>query len=210
MNIRKLAFTLAEVLIVVGIIGLIAEMTIPSLLNDIAKQDKTVRLKKIYSSMQQAIMLSEIDNGSSMYWDYVRGGSNIDSLIFFNTYFAPYLSFIEIDNNSLRPGDSDPKTKIFFNDGSSMQISMGSCVDFIFDTNGKKNPNSYGYDKFTFLFCTGADSAFWFHRNDKTFGVYLEGQTRADALTWCNNVNYVCSALLQIDNWDFKDDYPWK
>lgn len=49
------AFTLAEVLIVLGIIGLIAEMTIPDLINDYQKTLYTVALKKSYNTFNQAL-----------------------------------------------------------------------------------------------------------------------------------------------------------
>lgn len=45
----KLAFTLAEVLIVIGILGIVAEMTIPTLISSTDKQVETTQLKKFYS-----------------------------------------------------------------------------------------------------------------------------------------------------------------
>src|SRR5574344_1309772 len=46
----KQAFTLAEVLIVLGIIGIVASMTIPTLMNKVAKQEYVTALKKFYST----------------------------------------------------------------------------------------------------------------------------------------------------------------
>ena len=57
------AFTLAEVLITLGIIGVVAAMTLPSLMNKIQKRDTAARLKKFYSAMNQAINRSTVDNG---------------------------------------------------------------------------------------------------------------------------------------------------
>lgn len=56
-------FTLAEVLIVLGIIGLIADMTIPTIINQSQKRIAETRILKFYSSMHQAVKLSEVDNG---------------------------------------------------------------------------------------------------------------------------------------------------
>src|SRR5574344_3080672 len=47
---KKSAFTLAEVLIVLGIIGIVASMTIPTLMNKVAKQEYVAGLKKFYST----------------------------------------------------------------------------------------------------------------------------------------------------------------
>lgn len=57
------AFTLAEVIIVLGIVGIIAEMTIPTLFNDINKQIYVTGLKKFYSSGNQALNLMASDYG---------------------------------------------------------------------------------------------------------------------------------------------------
>src|SRR5574344_184193 len=49
-RIKRSAFTLAEVLIVLGIIGIVASMTIPTLMNKVAKQEYLTALKKFYST----------------------------------------------------------------------------------------------------------------------------------------------------------------
>ena len=47
-------FTLAEVLITLVIIGVIAAMTIPTLMNNTNKQEYVSKLKKAYSTLSQA------------------------------------------------------------------------------------------------------------------------------------------------------------
>src|SRR5574344_1461713 len=49
-KIKRIAFTLAEVLIVLGIIGIVAAMTIPTLMNKVAKQEYVTELRKFYST----------------------------------------------------------------------------------------------------------------------------------------------------------------
>ena len=51
---RFKGFTLAEVLITLVIIGVIASMTIPTLMNNTNKQEYVSRLKKTYSTLAQA------------------------------------------------------------------------------------------------------------------------------------------------------------
>ena len=53
---KKAAFTLAEVLITLGIIGVVAAMTLPSLIQERTNKALYVALWKNYSVMQQAIM----------------------------------------------------------------------------------------------------------------------------------------------------------
>lgn len=60
------AFTLAEVLITLGIIGVVAEMTIPTVINSTKKQDIVVRVKKIYSTLSQATTMIDMDCGGDI------------------------------------------------------------------------------------------------------------------------------------------------
>lgn len=63
-------FTLAEVLITLGIIGIVASMTLPTLTAKTRKAEATARIKKFYSAMHQAIIMSEMNNGSCNNWEY--------------------------------------------------------------------------------------------------------------------------------------------
>ena len=51
---KKIAFTLAEVLITLVIVGVIAALTIPSMINKTNNQETVSRLKKAYSTLAQA------------------------------------------------------------------------------------------------------------------------------------------------------------
>lgn len=60
---RKNAFTMAEVLITLGIIGVIAALTIPNLVNEYQKIQYVAKLKKVDSQFNQALVKMAIDNG---------------------------------------------------------------------------------------------------------------------------------------------------
>ena len=64
----KKAFTLAEVLITLGIIGVVAAMTLPTLIQKQQEKVTVARLKKIYSVLQQSYMLMELNYGSIDTW----------------------------------------------------------------------------------------------------------------------------------------------
>ena len=78
MNMKIKSFTLAEVLITLGIIGIVAAMTLPIVIGNYKKQVVSSRLKKFYSIMNQAILMSENDNESIEYWDFYEGKYNND------------------------------------------------------------------------------------------------------------------------------------
>lgn len=59
----KLAFTLAEVIITLGIIGIVAEVTIPTLINSINKQQYVASLEKFYTNFNQVLLQITNDYG---------------------------------------------------------------------------------------------------------------------------------------------------
>ena len=60
---RKVAFTLAEVLITLGIIGVVAAMTLPTLINNIEDRHFKSAFKKQYSVISQAMQIAYIEEG---------------------------------------------------------------------------------------------------------------------------------------------------
>ncbi|MBS6602242.1 MAG: type II secretion system protein [Brachyspira sp.] len=60
---RHSAFTLAEVLITLGIIGVVAAMTLPALINNTASVQYSAQLNKAYSILSQAITRLNTDQG---------------------------------------------------------------------------------------------------------------------------------------------------
>ena len=56
------AFTLAEVLITLGIIGVVAAMTIPTLMSNFAKQKLEEQIKVTYSSIQQTMKYMDYED----------------------------------------------------------------------------------------------------------------------------------------------------
>ena len=102
---KSAAFTLAEVLITLGIIGVVAAMTLPTLINETQRKQDGVKIKKFYSIMQQAIIMSERDNGSAADWlqpAAIRDedGKIVDynqaaTLEIFNQYLAPYIKTVQ-------------------------------------------------------------------------------------------------------------------
>jgi type II secretory pathway pseudopilin PulG len=58
---KLVAFTLAEVLIVLGIVGIIAQETIPTLVNNVNQQSYVTSLKKSYTTFNEALVLMAIE-----------------------------------------------------------------------------------------------------------------------------------------------------
>ena len=60
---KRIAFTLAEVLITLGIIGIVAALTLPSIISKKENLQNQVALKKAYSTLSQALQMWQQDNG---------------------------------------------------------------------------------------------------------------------------------------------------
>lgn len=224
------AFTLAEVLITLGIIGIVAAMTMPTLIGKYRDQERSARIKKFYSGLQQAILLSENDNGEIKDWIKGTGSTisgnesqnlSVDAKIckeFFNKYLKPYMKDIKSDNPS-QQYEHAINFQIWLNDGSTILMHNGYCFDFVFDVNGDNKPNKQGYDQFTFLLCVGSEGAVNTGKimcGKKIFCAYNLNanlyNTREKVLEACQDdtKRAICTYLLQLDNWEFKNDYPYK
>lgn len=65
---KKRAFTLAEVLITLGIIGVVAALTLPTLIQKQQEQATVVSVKKFYSAFSQAYLQAIEENGTLDNW----------------------------------------------------------------------------------------------------------------------------------------------
>ena len=96
---KRIAFTLAEVLITLGIIGVVAALTLPSLIQK--QQDKATvsRLEKIYSVLSQASLYAREEHGDFEDWNIIDNNQASTRENF--AYFEPYLKILrKCDNKS--------------------------------------------------------------------------------------------------------------
>ena len=68
-NNRRAAFTLAEVLITLGIIGVVAALTIPTLISNYNKRQTVTKLKQTYSILSQALTMAQVKEGDTSTWN---------------------------------------------------------------------------------------------------------------------------------------------
>ena len=195
------AFTLAEVLITLVIVGVIAALTIPNIIYETKKHEYSARLKKFYSTMKQVELKARVDGKSWDDWAMMQTKTSrgVDVVTEFqDEYLLPYLSYLKRET-------IDTYQEIYLNDGSYFKNKKGDCIDFIYDVNGQKMPNSSGRDIFVFVYCP-MDSN-W--ESKGKFSSYMETSfSRSYALEKCRTASQYCSALLMIDGWEFKSDYP--
>ena len=175
------AFTLAEVLITLGIIGIVAAMTLPALVNDKQNKELQTQFKKTYSELNQVARLFYNDNGISVS-EYTADGNFNKFLSQLPQYMKGIKStngwtFNDIDEETgseadtmpyyIYPikGNSNVKSHCdvtgFRSDISGRVYSFNDAPragyngpTICVDINGQKRPNRYGIDIFLFVFTT--------------------------------------------------------
>lgn len=82
-----IGFTLAEVLITLGIIGIVAAMTLPTLVNNHRKKVLHTQFLKTYSDLNNAAKLFQVYEGQTVFEYSSKGVSSTDALKKFMSYF---------------------------------------------------------------------------------------------------------------------------
>ena len=103
---KRVAFTLAEVLITLGVIGVVASLTLPSVIQNYKKQVTVNQLKKAYSILGQVAQKAFADNGPAGF----EAGAELkadDVKAFFDTYWLPYFKGVEVYPENISPKLND-------------------------------------------------------------------------------------------------------
>ena len=140
-----------------------------------------------------------------------------------------YISELEATPNYSASGCLINSTdiQIHLTDGSTFSSCEGSDW-LIFDVNGDKGPNKFGRDVFLFAIISDDDLG---NAADIIDKIPHFNTVNSDPFPWKNDKNilktrynrdnlpencqkypnnFYCTHLLEVDGWEFKDDYPWK
>ncbi len=173
----KKAFTLAEVLITLGIIGIVAAMTIPTLLTNIREKQTVSKLKQTYSMLSQAFKLVE-DNGGVLVNSTISPNERAAKFI---DLLRPHLkilvdcgyndtneacvknqTYLKLNNqNRVNYATSQAFYKVVLFNGTHIMFLGGDSgfvtpdgdnelIRIYVDTNGTQGPNQWGRDFFMF------------------------------------------------------------
>ena len=228
----KLAFTLAEVLITLGVIGIVAAMTIPTLITNHQKKVTVTKLQRAISVFNQAYKQSFDDLGDPAPEEaYNMGTEN-----YIKTYWAPYLKITNICDTYSDCGykSSTPfLTPMGAVQGSNAFVPNSrigiSTIDGYFyiiftsnwsattgkfdipsnwvwvDINGPSGPNTFGKD--VFFLMRVEDKGVFPYRYDQPQGV----------VNWnCSNdpdpanQGTTCAEKIRRAGWEIDKSYPWK
>ena len=222
----KNGFTLAEVLIVLTIIGIIAAITIPIVISSINNQKFITGLQKANNTFSNVINASQADVKMES-WDFSKDTTNLAK-----TYIVPYLNVAKNCENgegcfasgyTFKDGsqDIDYNTssdyyKIMTTDGVSIAIkgtqgctgeNLSVCIDYIVDTNGVEPPNKWGKDVHAFQTLANLNAVVpygTFKEYDAASGKWiLEEQETATSSCLEGDGKY-CALKIINDGWEIK------
>lgn len=208
------AFTLAEVLITIGIIGIVSALTIPNLLVNIRNRDLQVQLKKTYSEWNQIAMnfMETEDQDIPSFTSekgvaklietlpkYIKGVTKISDWSFFSKSDDPDVTYIDLlpytiyefsgkKVNSMACDElgfrSDITGKYIMFDNKPIAGTNGPRL--CIDLNGSKKPNTVGIDIFSFQFTTdGHVIPEGMEHKDNNYGNQGTGGTFKASATTC-------------------------
>ena len=231
-SLKTPAFTLAEVLITLGIIGVVAAMTLPTLIMNHRKQVTVNKVKKFYTVMSQATNSAIAEYGSMEDWQgftTTRNGEEMQN--WFDTYLKPYLKVID---EFVKTDEETGYSTLFvvLSDGSvlSMVNWAGSAKSDDDANHVQDNHNGLihvGYltDKkliddvdsrigcvntFSFLFYSPLKDQYFFqpytyqaNTPEKYNREFFIEQLKG------GNTQY-CAAVMMFDGWQIKSDYPFQ
>lgn len=220
-------FTLAEVLITLSIIGIVAAMTLPALIQKNHANIVETRLKKFYSSINQAIKLAEVEHGDKKDWQFE------DTDDFFQKYLKKYIKYTGYENK--RVGTGNDYRLIYLPDGSAFlmdiygrwdedgnQILKSNGGHFIFCPEAKNcregmDKSKWGKTQFVFGYWPAGDIAAEYHKGKGVEPYLNEWDGQEDSLYsnsyyGCNSEaeNFYCTAIIQHNGWKIPKNYPYK
>lgn len=219
-------FTLAEVLITLGIIGVVAAITIPGLITTHQKKVTVTKLQRAISILNQAYRLSYDENGEAT----AQEAKDMGADGYFKKYWEPYVKIARYcitskdcgykqnapyktpSGISLAVAVNNSRAKFYTLDGFFYMIMVDSGAgdniivntNIYLDLNGGEGPNIMGRD--VFLLNRYVD--------DKKGGFiqpecYNYTDTNIKAL--CTSTNSSCCAeKIRRAGWKIDKDYPWK
>lgn len=178
-NSSKNGFTLAETLITLGIIGVVAAMTIPTLMSAYREKAVVNQLKRVHSILNQAFKLAVAENDEIEGWDIGPQEDNPQSSQKLYLILKPHIKLSEdcgtkgcFSKNTYKalngktafawqPTTHSMYAKARLLDGTSLAFwSRGKCNDkgncgvIFVDINGDTLPNQAGLDYFRFNITT--------------------------------------------------------
>lgn len=228
------AFTLAEVLITLGIIGVVSAVTMPTLIQRYTYKITETRLAKFYSIYNQAIRLATAEYGEPILWEFTIQekdsetneliNKSDESVALFDKYLGKHIKI----SSRKEVFDEIKNQKIIMNylaDGSAFSFAYHTNTDIYYYPNKPENCLKKeirgGICQFSFSFDpmrAGKPSWEYASKYEMTPYVYAWNGTKETLYkggtypAGCDMEEYgaYCSTLIRYNGWKIPADYPRK
>jgi prepilin-type N-terminal cleavage/methylation domain-containing protein len=219
---RNKGFTLAEVLITLSIIGVVAALTIPSVTHNVTEKQCLVALRKEYNVLTQATMLLQnsgvnIDpvSGVTAQAQYatvlksVKSGvlSDFLSANNYHDYKSTNIRAIGGGAPALLMPDGSAWGFVTYTSGfcSTKHTDSGRCIKVFIDVNGNKSPNMVGKDYFAFVIAN--ENGTW---KAYPWGIdnVVDGNQRCSSTACAGNIDCFLSCTWNALQANSFDDMP--
>ncbi len=229
-------FTMAEVLITLGILGVVIAMTLPAMIHKYDITATETRLKKFYSIFNQAILQSVAKNGPFDGWQYwntdIIGEDGValnrqeDHKKSFDLYLAPYLKIYKVEKLKYSTGDfaGEEFYMYYLADGSAFYFARHENRDiYFYPRNPEKCLNREAKGESTKGVC-GFSFSFYPLRNLDDWKYSYKKGLEPFRYLWDGNINSLyenptygcnteangayCTALIQQNGWKVPKNYP--
>ncbi|MBR2525823.1 type II secretion system protein [bacterium] len=198
------AFTLAETLIVMGVIGIVSALTLPNLNSSTGDKEKVAKVKKIYQNLNDAFGRAEAVYGPYSEW-HINDNTEQAKTKRTGERLAEFMKLSKDCSNSTNQScmnnsgyDSNDKIyKFILADGASVAIdSPDSGSPILVDIDGPaKGSFANGKDLFYFELPTG---------NDSTMGIIPQGYNLSfNDLKGASRNSYGATWIIKYDNADY-------
>ena len=212
-SLRKTAFTLAEVLVTLGIIGVVAALTMPMLIAEYRNKAYVTQLHKTCNELQQGFRMLLADENTS---DLVDAGLTSQDAVnnFITTYFKNVKecdamnncfasSYKAMDGGTINNYSANVKSYVFASGVSIRPLydkSGAKLVNIIIDINGQKGPNIGGRDLFWFFVYNNGVIDDW-PMNENAVAPMTSAERDTQFTTYCNSTARGCFGKILNDNW---------
>ncbi|MBP3820871.1 type II secretion system protein [bacterium] len=152
----KKAFTTAELLIAMTIIGVVAALVMPGFMQDYSRKIYVTHIKKVYGLILSGVEQACADGGVSNFkmTKYSKSGNEEEFLTKYlkikdtSNIFAD--SYKSISGESLELSLTGTSVKLAGSESVNMSCDVNSICKFTVDVNGTEKPNIGGRDLYTF------------------------------------------------------------
>ena len=209
---KVFAFTLAETLIVMGVIGVVAALTLPNLNQSTNNKEKVVKVKKIYQNLNDAFGRATAVYGSINEWsvddleakfgdrmaEFMKLSKNCGFTVNTGCFSKGKPKYVNTGNHIIDIENSNAYYKIITADGTSIAFDTQNNQIFI-DIDGL-NKGSYTLGKDLFVFKYDPNKP-----NDGVYPLYPPNGSSFSALisNLYDSGVYASYWIINYDNMDY-------